>query len=62
MTPLLPRAPMSAPWEMARQISARPAPARRSSSLTAASVKAMLVPVSPSGTGYTFSRSIVTRC
>ena len=53
ITPEFPRAPMSDPWPMALHTSARPAPASTpwSSSTTASSVRAMLVPVSPSGTG-----------
>ena len=53
ITPEFPRAPISEPWPMALHTAARPAPASTpSSSLTTASrVSAMLVPVSPSGTG-----------
>ena len=66
MTPLLPRAPMSDPWLIASHVGPRPgSPAgspstrpawptwasRSSSSTTASSVRAMFVPVSPSGTG-----------
>ena len=53
ITPEFPRAPISEPCPMALQTSGRPAPASiPSSSLTTASrVRAMLVPVSPSGTG-----------
>ena len=53
MTPELPRAPIREPCPMALQTSGRPAPASTpASSLTTASrVRAMLVPVSPSGTG-----------
>ena len=53
MTPEFPRAPMRDPCPMALQTPARPAPATTpSSSLTTASrVRAMFVPVSPSGTG-----------
>ena len=53
MTPEFPRAPIREPWPMARHTSGRPAPSSTSaSSLTTDSrVRAMLVPVSPSGTG-----------
>ena len=53
MTPELPRAPMSEPWPMARHTSdsADPDGTPSSSATTASSVKAMFVPVSPSGTG-----------
>ena len=53
ITPELPRAPIRDPCPMALHTSGRPAPASTpSSSLTTASrVRAMLVPVSPSGTG-----------
>ena len=53
MTPEFPRAPIREPWPMALHTSGNPAPASTScSSLTTASrVRAMLVPVSPSGTG-----------
>ena len=53
MTPEFPRAPMSDPCPMALHTSGRPDPASTpSSSLTTASrVRAMFVPVSPSGTG-----------
>ena len=55
ITPELPRAPISEPWLIALHTAARSSPAVSSSSATAASVSAMLVPVSPSGTGYTLS-------
>ena len=51
MTPELPRAPMSDPCEMAWQVGSIPGPAWSSSATTASRVRAMLVPVSPSGTG-----------
>ena len=51
ITPELPRAPMSDPWLMALHTAARSGPALASSSQTARSVRAMFVPVSPSGTG-----------
>ena len=52
MTPELPRAPISEPWAMARQVAARSGASRPSSSAaTDSMVSAMLVPVSPSGTG-----------
>ena len=53
ITPLLPRAPMSEPWAIALQIDAMSVSAPSSSSTTDRSVSDMLVPVSPSGTGYT---------
>ena len=56
ITPLLPRAPISEPWLMASHVGASSAGAPSSSATTASSVRAMLVPVSPSGTGYTLSR------
>ena len=62
MTPELPRAPMSDPWLIAVQTSARLSPAASTSSHTDPSVSDMLVPVSPSGTGYTLSRLIGSRC
>ena len=62
MTPELPRAPISDPWRMAWHTSFHGAPASRgiaagssSSPTTDSRVRAMLVPVSPSGTGYTLS-------
>ena len=57
MTPELPRAPMSDPFEIARQaalMASPPAVSRSMSSsarATLSTVSAMLVPVSPSGTG-----------
>ena len=52
MTPELPRAPMSEPWAIARQAPSRSGDSSASSSVaTDSSVRAMLVPVSPSGTG-----------
>ena len=53
ITPEFPRAPMSEPCPMALHTSGRPAPASTpcSSLTTASRVRAMLVPVSPSGTG-----------
>ncbi len=52
MTPELPRAPMREPWAMARQVASRSGASRPdSSSVTDSRVRAMLVPVSPSGTG-----------
>jgi len=62
MTPLLPRAPMRLPWLMASQVDSRFAGAPSSSATTASRVRAMLVPVSPSGTGYTLSRLIPGAC
>ncbi len=64
ITPELPRAPMSEPWPMALQTRGRPEPAGTPSSsvTTASSVRAMLVPVSPSGTGYTFRRLMSPWC
>ncbi len=57
MTPELPRAPMSDPCTMASQVAPNPGSARASSSVvTDSTVSAMLVPVSPSGTGKTLSR------
>jgi hypothetical protein len=51
MTPELPRAPMSEPWLMAVHVDAMSGPAPSSSPTTDSRVRAMLVPVSPSGTG-----------
>ncbi len=55
MTPEFPRAPMSDPWATALHTAAicsEPLPSRPVSSVTTDSrVSAMLVPVSPSGTG-----------
>ena len=51
MTPLLPRAPIRLPWLMALQVGSSPWSAPSSSATTASSVRAILVPVSPSGTG-----------
>ena len=51
MTPELPLAPMSEPWETALQVDAMSSPAAATSSHTELSVRAMFVPVSPSGTG-----------
>ena len=53
MTPELPRAPINEPWATALQTSPIEAsgPRPSSSSTTASRVRAMLVPVSPSGTG-----------
>ncbi len=52
MTPELPRAPINEPWAMAAQVAARSGESRpSSSSVTDWRVRAMLVPVSPSGTG-----------
>jgi len=55
ITPELPRAPMSEPWLMALHTAAMSS-TPSSSATTDSIVKAMLVPVSPSGTGYTLSR------
>ncbi len=53
---------MSEPWLMALQVAAMSSASTPSSdSQTEASVSAMLVPVSPSGTGYTLSRLIGSR-
>ena len=50
MTPELPRAPISEPWLMAlHMVPMSSAPS--SSDTTDSSVRAMFVPVSPSGTG-----------
>ena len=62
MTPLLPRAPMRLPWLMALQVGSAPSSAFSSSATTASSVRAMLVPVSPSGTGYTLRRLMPGAC
>ena len=62
MTPLLPRAPIRLPWLMALHVGSSSGSASSSSATTASSVRAMLVPVSPSGTGYTFSRLIPAAC
>ena len=58
MTPELPRAPISEPWLIALHVSSMASPAPSSSATTASRVRAMFVPVSPSGTGYTFRRLI----
>ena len=57
MTPELPRAPMSEPCVMALAMSSIVASAGRAwtSPTTVLSVRDMLVPVSPSGTGKTLS-------
>ncbi len=55
ITPELPRAPISDPWAIASQTSGIPS-AEESSWTTDSSVSVMFVPVSPSGTGYTFRR------
>jgi len=55
MTPELPRAPINEPRLIAWHTSPIDS-AVASSLLTDSSVSAMFVPVSPSGTGYTFSR------
>src|SRR5439155_1076288 len=52
-----PRAPISAPWAAAAiSAPAPPSTARRAATTAARTVWSMLVPVSPSGTGYTLSR------
>ena len=51
ITPLLPRAPISEPWLMASHVGSSSPGAASISATTASSVRAMLVPVSPSGTG-----------
>ena len=52
ITPEFPRAPIRDPWEMALQAAAMSGwESRPSSSTTDSRVRAMLVPVSPSGTG-----------
>ena len=56
ITPLFPRAPMSEPWLTAWQVEAKVSVAPSSSATTASSVRDILVPVSPSGTGYTLRR------
>ena len=64
MTPLLPRAPISAPVLAARATLARPeswAAAALASSMAAWRVASMFVPVSPSGTGKTLRESISWR-
>jgi hypothetical protein len=61
MTPELPRAPISDPWLIALHTEARSSPAASSASHTAMRVSDMLVPVSPSGTGYTLSRLMGSR-
>ena len=63
ITPLLPRAPFSAPFDTAAAAS----PAFRysfwlTSRVAEAMVRLILVPVSPSGTGKTFSASTASRC
>ena len=62
MTPLLPRAPISDPWLMASHVAASSSGADSISATTASSVRAMFVPVSPSGTGYTLSRLMPASC
>ncbi len=65
MTPELPRAPMSEPWATALQVAAmsgRRRRRRRPPRPPSPAVRAMLVPVSPSGTGYTFSRLMASWC
>ncbi len=62
ITPELPRAPMSEPWLMALHTEVRSSPVASSDSTTDTSVSDMLVPVSPSGTGYTLRRLIGSRC
>ena len=58
MTPELPRAPLSAPRAAAAATTETSALSTAESSLTALiMVRDMLVPVSPSGTGKTFSAS-----
>ena len=56
ITPLFPRAPINDPWAMASHVPPMSTAAPSSSFTTASRVRAMLVPVSPSGTGYTFRR------
>ena len=56
ITPLLPRAPISEPWLIASHVGSSSPGAASISATTASSVRAMFVPVSPSGTGYTLSR------
>ncbi len=52
MTPEFPRAPISEPWAMALEVTAISGWSNLSSSaITDSMVRAMLVPVSPSGTG-----------
>ena len=53
---------MSEPWLMALQVAPMSGGAWVSSSTTDSRVRAMFVPVSPSGTGYTLSRLILARC
>ncbi len=62
ITPLLPRAPISEPWAMAAHTPSRLSVAPASSSTTEPMVSAMLVPVSPSGTGYTLRSLMIPRC
>ena len=59
--PELPWAPMSDPWAMACATSAREEVPSRAPT-TDSMVSVMLVPVSPSGTGYTLSRFSDSRC
>ncbi len=51
ITPEFPRAPISDPWLTALHVEAMSSPAPSSSDSTDSTVSAMLVPVSPSGTG-----------
>jgi len=63
MTPELPRAPISAPSETTRATWDTVSCGRESSSASAARmVRDMFVPVSPSGTGKTFSELTMSTC
>ena len=59
--PELPWAPMSDPWAMAWDTSSSDEVPSRAPT-TDSMVRDMLVPVSPSGTGYTLSRFRDSRC
>ena len=54
---------MSEPWAMALHTAAISSPSTpATASATERSVRVMLVPVSPSGTGYTLSRLMASWC
>ncbi len=63
MTPELPRAPMSAPRDIAAMMAPAPSSGQRcASSMTERMVRYMLVPVSPSGTGKTLMALTESAC
>ena len=61
ITPEFPRAPMREPWRTALHTAGMPS-APSNSFTTDSRVRAMLVPMSPSGTGYTLSRLMASWC